>query len=672
MQTAWLNIYRNFDDDTLAALASAGLVRRAAKDVEAGKVAWEAPPGPERGLLRADGQLVGLGAEGPAKASCDCPAPGICKHILAAAIWLRTAAPADDDEHANADALAELLALEPAAIFKAAGVAATRKAGALYAESGAASVTVQAGAVLIALPELDFSCRYIAGAGFAGMVSEAPTASRASLHLLAIAAAWKQQGRDFAWPATVAVAAAPQDDALNEAERQFLDRLRRLILEACASGWAHVSAVMPAQLRSLAMSARVESFPRLAGMLRTLAGTSELLVKRDLSADERQAFRLAARIHALSHALEQASGETLGELRGRARRRFDDNHALELLPLGAHWWEQRSGARGLTISFWDHASLSVMQAALARRDGGDPGFNRANAWAYQSLWPGAGAARTLSAGALALEAVRVSDDNRISLSSETRARVLPQWKASDERWSASGYNDWSTLAEAVRLSAGLRGEALDCVLLKPAMLDAPQLDEVHQIFGWTLRDGHGVPLLLRLSCEAVHHQRIANIEAWKAAGIPILAVLARLNRDLDGGALEPVTLIVEIKGMLRAVALDYEAPPSGAAPSLLNRISRMLQSKAPPAYHTPHSAHKDWIETLQTILENKGMTGRLQLIEEDRQQLLAMQQLLRATGLDHVANAVERYIAAPDASKALMLMHLCQTCAELGTGFIHG
>ncbi|MYM89199.1 SWIM zinc finger family protein, partial [Rugamonas sp. FT82W] len=89
MEQDWLKIYRNFDDNALAALASTGLVRRAAKDVEADKVAWASPPDSKQATLRADGQLVTLSPGGPAKASCDCPAPGICKHILAAALWLR-------------------------------------------------------------------------------------------------------------------------------------------------------------------------------------------------------------------------------------------------------------------------------------------------------------------------------------------------------------------------------------------------------------------------------------------------------------------------------------------------------------------------------------------------------------------------------------------------------
>jgi hypothetical protein len=427
---------------------------------------------------------------------------------------------------------------------------------------------------------------------------------------------------------------------------------------------------MPAQLRAFGMSARVESFPRLAGLLRTLAGTAELLVNRDVSSDERQAIKLAARIHTLCHALEHATGDLLQELRGRTRRAFDGSEALELLPLGAHWWEQRNGARGLTISFWDHTSRSVMQTVLARRDANDPGFTRTSAWSFSALWQGAGSAQTLSEGSLVLEEARLSNDNRISLSSETRARMLPQWKTSDERWMAAGFEDWRDLATSIRSSAGLRGEAVECVLLKPSALESPRLDEVRQVLCWTMRDRNGLPLVLRLPCESHHLTRIGNIEAWTASGVSIKAVVARLERDMHGGILEPVSLIVEVKGILRAIALDYVAPSTSMAPSFAKRIARMLKSKDVSIPWTQDPSHLEHIDALLGIMENKGMTGRLHLVGEEKTDLLAAQQYLRATGLDTIANAVNRYLVAPDAVKALALVHLCHTCAELDTSFI--
>lgn len=670
MDQAWLNIYRNFDDDALAALASVGLLRRAAKDLEAGKVELTEPPGATFALFRADGQSVRIGDDGPARARCDCPAPGICKHILAAALWLRNA-PAASDDAPVADALAEASALDPAAIFKSAGIAATRKAAALFGEAGPATIAAQGGVLVIELPSLELACRYIAGAGFKGMVSEGPAASRGAVHILALAALWRDQGRAFAWPEGLEAAAGDADAGLSEAECQFLERVRQVVLEMCRTGWSHVSDIMPAQLRAFGMSARIESFPRLAGMLRTLAGTAELLAHRDVSSDERQAIKLAARIHALCHALARAKGDALQELRGRTRRAFDGNQALALLPLGAHWWETRGGARGLTISFWDHGSAGILQTVLARRDASDRTFTRDTAWSSSSVWQGAGSPKSLTEGALLVDGARLSHDNRIGLASETRARVLPRWNVDDARWSAAGFADWRDLATSIRRSAGLRGEAVECILLKPASLEAPRLDEVRQILSWTLRDLNGLPLVLRLPCEAHHVTRIGNIEAWAGSGIAIKAVLARLERDLHGGILEPVSLVVEDKGLLHAIALDYVAPKAGSMPSFVTRIARLLKSKHVSVPWSPGPSHLEHLDALVGIMENKAMTGRLHLIGEENADLQAAQQYLYATGLDTVARALAQYLAEPEAGKALALVHLCHMCAELDTSFLY-
>jgi hypothetical protein len=669
MHQPWLAIYRNFDDDALAALASIGLLRRAAKDVEAGKLAWDGAPGAAHGVVRADGQLVRIGETGPAHARCDCPAPGICKHILAAALWLRDVPQAAGDS--AADALTEVLALDPAAVFKAAGVAATRKAAALFVGAGPALLRAQGGVLVIELPEFDLTCRYVAGAGFGGMVSEAPPASRAAMHLLAIATAWRARERQFTWPEAAAAPAADAATGLSAADREFLERLRQVLLEICGTGWSHVSDVMPAQLRALGMSARVESFPRLSGLLRTLAGTAELLAKRDFSSDERQAIKLAVRIHALCHALEHADGAALEDLRGRARRTFDGDATLELLPLGAHWWEQRSGARGLTISFWDHAGKSVLQVVLARRDANDPGFSRAAAWSSLALWPGAGAAAMLADGALVLQQARMSADGRIGIGGETRARPDAPWRADDQRWMAAGFDDWRALAAAVRSGAGLRGEGVECVLLRPSSLESPRLDEIHQLLRWTVRDLNGMPLVLRLPCETWHRTRIENLEAWAASGHAIKGVVARLERGMHGAMLEPLTIIVDSNGILHSVALDYLAPAAAKASSFASRIARMFTAKREYTEAARADSHLEWTDALLGIMQHKAMTGRLHLLGEEKAELAAIREWLRATGLDTVADAVDRYIAAPGAAGALTLLHLAQTCAELDTSFIY-
>ena len=155
---AWLDTCRSCDDDTLTVLANAGLLRRAAKDVDAGKAAWIDQSASD-GIVAVDGQRVQIDVRGPRHARCDCSAPGLCKHIHGATLWLRdhcasestTTLPAIDpgvpgnmDSGAgtvsidgaasrpstDSDPLAEVLALSAAVLFKAAGAAAVRRAAA--------------------------------------------------------------------------------------------------------------------------------------------------------------------------------------------------------------------------------------------------------------------------------------------------------------------------------------------------------------------------------------------------------------------------------------------------------------------------------------------------------------------------------------------------------------
>ncbi|GGY60699.1 SWIM zinc finger family protein [Pseudoduganella albidiflava] len=714
MTAPWAALCRNFDDDALAALASTGLLRRAAKDVEAGKVAWEGPAGPAGGTFRVDGQRVAIGANGPAGATCDCPAPGICKHVLAAVLWLRTeetgaggggvdsAANMVANEVANEvaggaraavaapDVLAEVLALDRPAVLKEAGRAAVHKAAALLPRAGPPDCEASGGVLRVALPELDFTCRYIGGGGLAGMVSEAPAASRKALHLLALAAVWQQHGHAVPWPADDTPAPPA---GLAPAERDFLAHAGRLVLELCGIGWSHLPAhshdYATAQLRALGTSARIEAFPRLAGMLRELAGTAALLQRRDAHADEREAIGLAARIHALCTALASAEGEVPASLRGSERRTFADGAALQLLSLGAHWWQRRGGARGLAVPFWDPASRTIVQAVLARRDGADRAFHRGAAWTVDPLWQGVTCERAVAAGHWSLRGARLSADGRLGVGGATRAEPLPPCAADDPLWQDAGFDDWVELGTTLRGGAGLESGP-SYVFLRPAGHETPQLHEARQRLTWTVLDRHGRSLPLQVPCDVLRRERIENLDAWvAAAGLAvgptvgpavdrIAGILAAVERDAGAAWLEPVSLLIAGAGRLRAIALDFQAPRAGAAnPGLLARLARLMRpaaNPAPAAAMAPFpaiaaSAHGQRLGAVLAVLEHHCMTGRHAPTARERHQVDAARRFWLATGLDVLVHATDTWLAAPCAANALMLVHLCRTALELDSRF---
>ena len=676
---AWYDGYRAYDDDTLATLANPGLLRRAAKDVEAGKVAW-AEQGTEGGVVAADGQRVQLDARGPQQARCDCPAPGICKHILGAALWLRALEPAvsasaagapsagqqETQAPAVADPLAEILALDAAALFKTAGVAAVRRAAA--AASSVVEWRVQGGALVMDLPELGASCRWVAGAGYAGMVSEVPAAERKAVHLIAVAALCTAHGQPFAWPESARPAPVEDSARLGERERAFLLQVESMLQELLTGGLSHVSELTSARLLALNMSARGEGLPRLAALLRNLGGTVDLLVRRDHRAEERDAFALMARIHALCAALARAEGELAAALRGRLKRDFDESAALDLLPLGAHWWQTRGGARGLTVAFWDLAGARVLQASLARPDGSDTAFTRSSAWSANALWSGAGAARSVCEAALRLEQPRLAEDGRLALGGATRAQPLPAWAADDARLKSIGCGNWSELGECLRAATGLAAEPFDAVLLRPSDTRPPVLDEARQRLDWLVQDDAGQWLRLGIPVGPEHRQRVDNLDRLVARRAPVHAVLVRIERSAASTELMPIAVLSSnAKKVLQAVSLDF-ADEAARTTSLANRILRMLEARQQQRQAAPVGAPTlaaRLLAPVAEVAETQAATGRMALTAAQRQRLHDALDRAGSVGLEVLSSALRTHLAAPAAVPLLKLGFLCQLLGEL-------
>lgn len=666
----WYRAYRAYDDDTLTALGNAGLLRRAAKDVEAGKVAW-LEQGDTEGVIGVDGQRVRLDARGPAQMRCDCPAPGICKHILGAVLWLRSLdvespTAAQSGTAPAVDPLAEVLELSAASLFKAAGIAAVRRAAAMPVAD--LEWQVQGGALVMTLPGLGQTCRWVAGAGFGGMVSEVPASERKAVHLIALAALRAAQGRPLEWPesARPVVVAPAADNGIAPSERDFLDQVDATLRELVAGGLSHVSELTSARLLALNMSARSEGLPRLAALLRNLGGTVELLVRRDHRADEADALAMLARIHALCTALRQARGELAASLRGRVQREFDEGRPLQLLPLGAHWWQTRGGARGLTVAFWDLEDARVLQSTLARPDGSDVTFTRQSAWAAQALWPGAGTAQRICESSLRLERPRLAPDGRLALGGATRAQPAPMWSSSDPRLESIGCGDWTDLQVRLRAATGLAGEPFDAVLLRPSRTRAPVVDEVGQCLTWSLGDAAGRWLTLQIPAGDEHLTRIENLDRLLAHRTPVHGVLVRIERSAARVELMPLGLLSSgAKGELKVISLDF-ADEAARSASLATRIRRLFESRrdtAPPTAAATLASRL--LAPVMQVLEVQAATGRMPLSQSQAQRLDDALRRLASVGLQTLVALLRTHLAQPCVDSVLRLYYQCQLTMEL-------
>lgn len=336
----WAAAYRAYDDATLEALAGAGPVRRAAKDVAAGRVGTAAV-GSDDVTIEVDGTPVVLDRAGPAAARCACPAAGTCKHVLAAVMWVRDEVSRTSDEDGVVgpepvatppDPLAEVLALDPRALLKEAGAAAVREAAA--ADDPGLRWEVEGGVLVLGLTALGVTCRWVAGAGFAEMVSDLPGRRRNAVHLLALAALRAEHGAPLPWPGTASVPGTSATDV-----GPLLDAVDATLHHLLATGLSHLTGSSTERLQAQTVSARTSGLPRLASQLRSVTGTLALIERRDHRADVGDALAALARTHALVAAL-RATADGTGDpavrraLEGRLRRDFDEGTELRLLPVG--------------------------------------------------------------------------------------------------------------------------------------------------------------------------------------------------------------------------------------------------------------------------------------------------------------------------------------------------
>jgi hypothetical protein len=526
-----------FDDAALATLANPGLVRRAHRDVEEGKLRLvSASDG--NAEVEADGELVRIDTRGPRTADCACKSATVCRHRIAAVLFLQ-AVPAgesasDDQEDADPYDIAE--ALDPQALEKWAGKASWRAA--LELVTTAASVESAPNAISVQFAELDNAVRILRGQGFDGIVSKAPTAKRKALHAAAVLAARQHFG--------LGVPEARIDDespvAPIEVNTEFLDRVAAALGEVAALGFNLAPLPLEESLFELSVSSRADSLPRLAAMLRAIAAQVRLRRQRALAYDPDAMLERAATAFALTRALRNASGERLISLAGKVRRDFNPAPPVTLIGCGGERWRTLAGARGVTAWFLEPATGRWLSTTLARGQGQDPQFMPGEAWRTQPLWQ-AEPLNSLAHARFELTGANQSADGRLSAPASATARILAPSVRPDANWHCV-IRDWAALRPAYLRESGLGLDAAAtpaACLLAPAQTGTPYFDDLAQQLVWPLCDDYGQWLALTLDHEEPVSTAIEALEATIKRGWTG-QVLVKISRAGEHLAVTPITL----------------------------------------------------------------------------------------------------------------------------------
>jgi hypothetical protein len=589
-----------FDDGALEALANKGLVRRAQKDIEAGKVAITAESA--AGItVAADGETVKITAHGPREARCSCPAAGVCRHKIAAVLIARCAF----DAAPMRDPLQEALAIETCAIVKWAGKPAIRAAAERLAVGVAAQMRVEGSALIIQLAPTEPEVRFHAGQGLDGIISKAPRTRRPALHALALLAARRAHGVTENPPIEMFAPAS----ASERPDEAFLDQVRKALFDAAFTMLNQAPLVLEERLFALASSSRADALPRLGRELRELAVAMRQKRSRDFTFSPSEALARLAGTNALVDALSRPQApERLAFLKGTARQDYRPAGTLTLFGLGARLWRGQIGARGLTGYFYAAEPQRIVTASLARASAHDRTFDATSAYGGEGLWS-AGPLRELVRSQVRLSGAALSPEGRLSLGAASRGQRTARLPDRDlcASWPCA-FANWHALQSALQAHFDLRlagsADMPHPVLLVPALHAEATFNAITQEWIWGLADENGSWMGLSLTEKDRDAMALARMRRISELG-DVIVILAEARPAGPSFTLEPIAAVALMPSSDHLEFLNLDLETHGTAlPSAAMRADWLARLRRKPMGAPP-------VPVALTAVSGRAPTARL-------------------------------------------------------------
>lgn len=589
-----------FDDASLATLANPGLVRRAHRDIEEGRLSLvSATDG--KAEVEADGQLVRIDIRGPKAADCACKSVAMCRHRIAAVLFLQSLQSGETDPEPEGNPEEIAAALDLAALERWAGKASWRAA--LELASAVASVDAQPHTITVSFEGLDGAVRILRGQGFDGIVSKAAKARTKAYHAAAVLAARQHFGLSLPEAHDVEELAVTPI----EVDAKFLDRVSLALGEVAALGFNLAPVPLEESLFELSVSSRADSLPRLAKILRAIAAQIRLRRQRSLAFDPDAMLELTATAFALTRAIPATGGDRQARLAGRVRRDFGSAPKLSLIGCGGESWRTVAGARGVTAWFLEPETGRWLSTTLARGPGQDPQFSPRGAWTSQSLWQ-AGPLSSLAHARFELNGANISSDGGLSSPAEARATITETDTRPQTDWSGV-ISDWPEIGSVFHRQSGLGLDAQvasAACLLAPSQSAPPYFDDFTQQLVWPLRDGSGNWLGTTIDHEEPVSTAIEALEASVRSGWQGL-VLVRIKREGDRLSVTPLTLF----GSGDPVDLSFWQRPWNRSESKVSSWFERLRLKTKDRHFakTPRSNSDGAIAAAWRVLLDRAEAG---------------------------------------------------------------
>lgn len=554
-----------FDDASWEALASKGLLRRARKDMEKGVSAELGEQAGDTLQIKVQAFTVCMPASGPAKATCTCPAPGICQHILIAGLFLQAQTPSTGEKPAlcSAETIRDEITFFTRERLKSWAGASDYRAGiSVLEKNGLAPVIEYGESILIRLMPSSVEARYVPGGGLDGMVL--PRAQSKRVAVAAVLALRKSLGLEL--PEVATQTSLIEMSGTPRTQKEILESAAAVLEDAVTIGLSHVSPIIVDRLVTLAVSAQGANLPRASLLLKTVADEVDSILKREARADESRLLLLMSRVYALMGAIRRGGETPKTELAGVSRSDYVDVPEIELFGVGAYTWKTGSGYEGLTVLFWTKQSKEFLSWAAARP--GTQKFDSRQRFYAEGPWDGTQSPQQVAMSQFKLRNARRTVNGRLSGSTKTSALVFGATPIQTLDFSNRLFHSWSDLDRYVRerQPLGLRDpNPLELiVVLEPASFGARGYDSISQSFSWELYDQADQHLTMTLP-----------FRDWSKEAIRVLEALDPKEncrwRIVGRAAMRDASLSVEPISILRPESLErpvfqlaFDAIPAGA------------------------------------------------------------------------------------------------------------
>lgn len=562
----------SFTDAVLEVTASRGLVRRAQADVADGKVVVEQED-ESSAKLRVEDATVRMDMGGIAGSICDCPAPGICRHRLAAIIYLRQAsAPAETSvSPVMLDWRTVFEGIPLAAIARFAGKTSWHELASLREYE--AQVDPRDDGYVVTIGTERHRVVFMPEGGLPAAMCKAPSRNRKFL----IAKAALAARNAFGLPQPSVDDTLDADQTPMAPRVPALGEIRDFIARVYATGFSTAPVALEEEARRHALTGRVEALPRLAALLRQIASELAAVRRRDATADAEILLARLATAYALCTAFMDTTDQTLlRRLSGQVRQDYEPIAELRLIGLGARVWENGNGPHGVTTHLVEADTGRLYSVSHARPDRNDPQFHPRTAFHQTPVW-GQPMSKLCGSRVRLLNA-QVSNEGRLSMSAQSRATTETWLPVRDEvrNWPIA-FDDWVLLERRVQLDITPRlvSTRSELVVLLFSRSAPASFDEITQTLTWPVADSRGRWIGLTLNYEGSERQRIEALE--DVLGRKHFWGVVALVEEAGGGIdLHPFALWGE-----KTVLLDFatEGRRDADRMSLLDRLRRFARTQ---------------------------------------------------------------------------------------------